>query len=321
MSPSHAFLQPCHLGPSPLTLCRWTFSSDTYPGVINGQTLYHPENSSTSRLLRGESWQVKYGDGAGASGIVYKDRVQVGETYVLDQGVQAAITVSPEIAKDSFTSGILGMANSRVNTARKMQQRTYIDNIKDSLEEPLFTANLRNRRPGNFNFGYIDESEYTGNLQYAAVNRYSAFWEVTVSGYQIGHSKSPNRSSFSAIVDTGTSLLLLPADIVQDYYRHVPGASMDSRLGIMTFPCNVRPPDFTFNIGPHRGRIPGAYINYGRVNDRYCHGGIQTAQGIPFAVLGDVALKSQFVVFNYERGLVGFANKKLDDERGDPRGY
>lgn len=277
------------------------------------QTLYHPENSSTSELLRGESWQVKYGDGAGASGIVYKDRVQVGETFVDGQGVQTAITVSPEIARDTFTSGILGMANSQVNTARPTQQRTYIDNIKDSLEAPLFTANLRNRRPGNYNFGYINQSEHTGDITYAAVNRNSPLWEVAVNGYRIGNTRSIRVVPLNAIVDTGTSLLLLPDDIVQDYYSRVPGAGLDANLGIITFPCSVRPPDFYFFIGPHRGRIPGAYINYGQVSGRYCHGGIQTSRGIPFSVLGDVALKAQFVVFNYELGLVGFANKELDD--------
>ncbi|KAM4057217.1 eukaryotic aspartyl protease [Hirsutella rhossiliensis] len=295
----------------------WTFSSETYPTVVMNQTLYHPENSSTCELQRGESWQVKYGDGAGAAGIVYRDRVQVGETYVDGQGVQAAITVSPEIARDSFTSGILGMANSRVNTARPMQQRTYIDNIRGSLEEPLFTANLRNRRPGNYNFGYIDKSEYTGDLQYAAVNRYSPFWMVTVNGYQVGYNP-PLQVSWNAIVDTGTSLLLLPDEIVQDYYRHVPGAGIDPKLGVVTFPCQVHPPDFFFYIGAHRGRIPGAYINYGQVSETYCHGGIQTARGLPFGVLGDVVLKAQFIVFNYNLGLVGFANKKLDDAPDSP---
>ncbi|PFH63203.1 hypothetical protein XA68_16642 [Ophiocordyceps unilateralis] len=289
----------------------WVFSSETYASVVKGQALYHPENSSTSHLLPGHSWQVKYGDGAGASGIVYKDRVQVGDSHFDQQAVQAAITVSTEITNDTFTAGILGMANSGVNTIRPTKQRTYIDNVKDLLEEPLFTANLRKGSPGNYNFGYINRTEYTGPIQYAQVNPQSPYWQISVSGYQVGNESAYRSHTWNAIVDTGTSLLLLPADIVYDYYKRIPDSGLDLKLGVITFPCDAKPPDFFFGLGRYRGRIPGDYINYARVDSKYCYGGIQTSKGIPFAVLGDVALKAQFVVFNYRRGLVGFANKKL----------
>ncbi|RCI15358.1 putative aspartyl protease [Ophiocordyceps polyrhachis-furcata BCC 54312] len=288
----------------------WVFSSETYSSVVNGQALYHPENSSTSRVLPGHSWQVKYGDGAGASGIVYKDKVQVGNSHFDQQAVQAAITVSPEIANDTFTSGIIGMANSGVNTIRPNKQRTYIDNVKSLLEEPVFTANLRKAAPGNYNFGYINKTEHTGEIQYAAVNPVSPYWQITVGGYQVGENPFERRP-WNAIVDTGTSLLLLPADIVYNYYKRIPDAGLDLKLGVITFPCAAKPPDFTFGLGPYRGHIPGEYINYAKIDAKYCYGGIQTSKGMPFAVLGDVALKAQFVVFNYAKGLVGFANKKL----------
>ncbi|KJZ76380.1 hypothetical protein HIM_04109 [Hirsutella minnesotensis 3608] len=314
------FAVPVEIGTPPQTIPLnldtgsadlWTFSSETYKGVIHGQTIYHPELSTTAKQQQQQSWQVKYGDGAGASGIVYKDRVALGSTFVDNQTVQTAITVSNEIGNDDFTSGILGMANSRANTIRPTQGKTYIDNVKAQLEKPVFTANLRNRGPGNYNLGYIDKSEYTGVIQYAAVNPFSPFWEVTMGGYSIGKHGDFKKRPWNAIIDTGTSLLLLPDDIVTAYYRQIPDSALDANMGIMVFPCYADIPDFTFGIGPHRGRIPGEYMNYGPIDDTYCHGGIQSANGIPFAVFGDVALKAQFVVFNYEQGIVGFANKKL----------
>ncbi|KJZ70060.1 hypothetical protein HIM_10543 [Hirsutella minnesotensis 3608] len=291
----------------------WTFSSETNRQFIHGQALYHPENSSTSKLQSHQSWQIEYGDGDSASGIVYKDRVALGTTFVDQQTVQAAITVSPHISNNNFTSGILGMANSRGNAIRPTQGKTYIDNVRAQLEKPVFTANLRNRGPGNYNFGFINRSEYTGEIQYAAINSSSPFWEVTIGGYTIGKGGGGDfkKRVWNAIIDTGTSLLLLPDDIVSAYYSQIPDAAFDVKMGVMVFPCNADIPDFTFGIGPHRGRVPGEYIKYGPIDDTYCHGGIQSASGIPFAVFGAVALKAQFVVFNYERGIVGFANKKL----------
>ncbi|POR32812.1 Endothiapepsin [Tolypocladium paradoxum] len=288
----------------------WTFSSETYKPLVNKQSLYSPGNSSTSVLLKGESWHIRYGDGGGASGIVYKDRVQIGATHVDCQAVQAAVQVSQDISLDSFSSGILGMASSTANTIRPTPQRTYIDNVKDDLALPLFTANLLKGRAGNYNFGYIDSSEYTGSIQYAELDRFSPFWKVSMSGYQVGDDDY-EQYRWNGIVDTGTSLLLAPDEVVQSYYDQVPGSGMDERMGMMVYPCSTRPPDFRFGVGSYRGVVPGEYINYGQVNGTHCFGGIQTSRGIGFAVLGDVLLKAQFVVFDYGSALVGFANKDL----------
>ncbi|KND87005.1 Endothiapepsin [Tolypocladium ophioglossoides CBS 100239] len=288
----------------------WTFSTETYKPLVNRQALYRPGNSSTSELLKGQSWQVKYGDGTGASGIVYKDRVQIGATYVNRQAVQAAVQVSYGISSDSFSSGTLGLASSAANTVRPTKQLAYIDNVKDDLALPLFTANLHRRRPGNYNFGYIDSSEHTGPIQYAELNRSSPFWKISVSGYQVGDNNY-EQYLWSGIVDTGTSLLLVPDNIVKSYYDQLTGSGIDKKVGMMVYPCSTNPPDFRFGIDSYRGLVPGEYINYGQVNQTHCLGGIQTSWGIGFAVLGDVLLKAQFVVFDYGSAQVGFANKNL----------
>lgn len=78
-----------------------------------------------------------------------------------------------------------------------------------SLASPLFTANLKKGEPGNYNFGYIDTSEYTGAITYVAVNTANGFWEFTGNGYAVG-SAAFVTSSDDAIADTGTTLVYLP---------------------------------------------------------------------------------------------------------------
>lgn len=261
------------------------------------------------KFLDGETWKIKYGDSAHANGYVYTDRVQIGDTYVNDQAVQVAVNVSDDISRDNFVSGILGLANSAANTVRPTPQHTYIDNIKDQLSLPIFTANLQRNAPGNYNFGYINKSEYTGNIQYAQVDPTSPFWRISPTGYKIAETEHDD--IIDAIVDTGTSLLLLPDSVVYDYYGQVPGSLYDLSHGMMVFPCDAELPDFYLTIKKYQGKVPGRYMIYGNENQEYCFGGLQSSAGLPFSVLGDVFLKAQFVVFDYADGIVGFANKDL----------
>jgi hypothetical protein len=262
--------------------------------------------------LNGQTWLIQYGDGSSASGIVYQDRVQIGNTFFAQQSIESAVQVSEDIGDDTFSSGLLGAASSAANTVRPTKQLTYLDNIKNQLVKPLFTANLKKGKPGNYNFGYINASEYTGNIQYAAINPQSPLWEISVSGYRVGSNDTKYVSRvWNAIADTGTSLLLAPIDIVNAYYKQVNGSILNNDYGMTMVPCNATLPDFAFGLGTYRGIIPGAYLNYGRLNRTYCFGGIQSSEDAPFAVLGDVALKAQFAVFDIGNKVVGFANKAL----------
>lgn len=201
------------------------------------------------------------------------------------------------------------MAMGGANTIRPTQQKTYIENIKDELAEPLFTVNIQKGVPGNYNFGYINQSEFVGDIFYSSVDPASPFWKIPLGGYQVGLGEF-KPYEWHAIIDTGTTFLLVPDFIVEDYYAKVNGSRFDSFLGMVTFPCEVPTPDLVFGIGPYRGKVPGHYINYGTARGGYCYGGIQSCEGIGMAIIGDILLKSQFVVFDLGEKRVGFAAKE-----------
>jgi hypothetical protein len=242
---------------------------------------------------------------------VYQDRVALGDVYFDQQAVQSAVQVSSEISKDSLSSGIMGMAfSSSANTVRPTKQRTFLENVRENLEAPIFTVNLQKGKPGNYNFGYIDEEEHTGEIAYTKIRDNTAFWKVPVAGYQVGD--LPFRAyPWDAVVDTGATLLLVPDEIVIDYYSAIPGAQYDPYVGMMVFPCNASVPDFKFGLGDYRGVVPGSYIRYGQSNETDCYGGIQSSEGIGMAIIGDVLIKAQLVVFDMGNRTVGFANKQL----------
>ncbi|KAI6783973.1 uncharacterized protein J7T54_001849 [Emericellopsis cladophorae] len=288
--------------------------SDTYQPQVRNQILYRPQDSSTSKLLNGESWSIRYGDGAGASGIVYQDRVALGDVHFDQQAVQSAVQVSAALTGDSFSSGIMGMSfTSGANTVRPTKQRTFAENIRDELESPVFTVNLQKGRPGNYNFGYIDESEHTGEIAYTKIADNTAFWKVPIAGYQVGD-RTYREYAWEGIVDTGTTLLLVPDEIVNDYYSAVSGARYDTSIGMVVFPCDASVPDFKFGFGDYRGVIPGNYVRYGQYSGGDCFGGIQSSEGIGMAIIGDILIKAQLVVFDMGNSTVGFANKQLSSD-------
>lgn len=136
----------------------------------------------------------------------------------------------------------------------------------------------------------------------------------SASGYQIG-SQTFSGTTIKGIADTGTTLLMLPADVVKAYYKQVTGAAYDNTQGGYTFACDATLPDFTLGVGD-AGRIvvPGEYINYAPLDsaNTTCYGGIQDDSDIGFAIFGDIVLKAAFVVF--EGGAspqLGWASKNL----------
>lgn len=234
----------------------------------------------------------------------------IGATSFNAQAVEVAVNVSSGISSDTFSQGILGMGQSGGNTVRPTQQKTFIDNVQSSLQLPLFTANLQKGMAGNYNFGYINQSEYNDFIKFVSIDKTSIYWKFTVNGYKV-NGFNYRKANFGAIADTGTTLLLLPSTLAKYYYSKVKGATLDQYQGMYTFPCDAKLPDFYFGLGGYRGRVPGNYINYGRFSSTSCFGGIQSSDGIGFSIFGDILLKAQFVVFDLGSKKIGFANKNV----------
>ncbi|CAD6572745.1 MAG: Type I transmembrane sorting receptor [Alectoria sarmentosa] len=290
----------------------WVFSSELPANEQTGHNIYNPANSPTSAVDTGETWNISYGDGSSASGNVYTDVVNVGGTSVTGQAVELAETISSEFAQDQ-SDGLLGLAFSSINTVTPNQQQTFFANAESSLDSPLFTANLKKGEPGSYNFGYIDSSEYTGDITYTAVDNSQGFWGFTSSGYTVG-SGSAVTESIPAIADTGTSLLLLPDDVISAYYGQVSGSSNSQTDGGYIFDCTATLPDLTLQIEGYAAVVPGSYLNYAPASESgSCFGGLQSNDGIGQSIFGDIFLKSQFVVFDDASGgpQLGFAAKTL----------
>ena len=257
-------------------------------------------------------------DTGSSSFIVYSTTSQtLSETVTIGSIVVPSQTVQSSAPDGTFgttdSDGILGLAFSNPSNKVPAPPKTFFENAAPTLAQSLFTVNLKKGAPGTLTFGAIDTSQYTGAITYVPVNSANGFWEITSSGYAIGSSAFVT-SSIDAIVDTGTTLLYLPAAVVKAYYAKVPGATNSASEGGYVFPCTTNLPSITLGAGAYRAVTPGNYLNYASVDtgSTSCFGGIQADTGIGFSIFGDTFIKSQFLVFKGPaQPMLGFAAKSV----------
>ncbi|KAI9884842.1 MAG: hypothetical protein M1823_003369 [Watsoniomyces obsoletus] len=293
----------------------WVFSDLMPPASQEGHTVFNPYNSTSFEPLTNVTWDIEYGGNGSAKGKVGRETVSIGGTEVGKQTIEVAETVSDGFISDNL-DGVIGLAFGPTgqNSSSSSSKLPFFADIKPEISLPLFTVDLKKNEPGSFDFGFIDETKYQAPLKYTPVDTSEGHWKFNISGYQIGDHPI-NQTSRAGIADTGTSLLMLDHEIVDDYYRQVQDARYESKSGGWTYPCDVPIPDFTFLVDEYRGTIPGDFLTYGLAthNGTRCFGGIQEQlKTFPFNIWGQIMFRAQFVVFDGgKQPQLGFAPKSI----------
>ncbi|KAF7720523.1 hypothetical protein EC973_007837 [Apophysomyces ossiformis] len=266
--------------------------------VCTGQNLFDPDKSSTYRK-DGTPWLVEYGnenDLNWALGIVGYDTVNLGGVAIKNQAIELAQDESGGF-QGGPNDGLFGLAFDRLLSVSGI--KTPIDNLvsQNLISKPIFGVFLGEKTSGGggeYVFGGYDESHIDGPLKTIPIDNSDGYWGINIDGTTIG-GKSIS-SSFSGILDTGTTLLLLPSDVFQnvaDAYgsKHVGG-------GTYTIPCDTSGLEpLKFSIGGAEFQIPPESLNFDKRGDQ-CIAGF--SNGGNAAIFGDVFLKNYYVIFNQE---------------------
>ncbi|TAQ84826.1 hypothetical protein B7494_g6854 [Chlorociboria aeruginascens] len=287
----------------------WIFNTQLSRASQSGHTNFDPTKSATFQLMEGASFTISYGDGSGAAGNVGTDTVNIGGATVTSQAVELATAVSASFVEDTASNGLVGLAFSQLNTVQPTQQKTFFDNAAETLAEPVFTADLRHDAPGAYEFGQIDSTKFTGALSWAPINTTQGFWQFSSSKFQVGTGTVMANAGGQAIADTGTTLMLVNAAIVNAYYSQVEGAVNNATVGGVTFPCSAMLPDLSVDIGgSFMAVVSGTDINFAPTDatNTSCFGGLQAIDS-DLQIYGDIMFKSQFVAFNNGNNSIGMA--------------
>lgn len=217
--------------------------------------------------LPGSTFNISYGDGSFSRGPVVTDTVDVGGATVDKQAIGIPDTVSNSFTEDVHSNGLVGLGFSTINTIKPQRQKTFFDNVLPDLSQPVWTASLKSGEAGAYEFGNIDTSLFQGELTDVPVDSSRGFWEFDSLLFAVGD--SPPQIAFSgsgtAIVDTGTSLMLMDDEIVEAYYAAIDGARQSFEVGGFVFPCSAILPDLKVAIGDnYTATVSGQLMNFAR---------------------------------------------------------
>ncbi|KAM7206442.1 Aspartic peptidase domain containing protein [Naviculisporaceae sp. PSN 640] len=298
--------------------------------LVGDRKWYRPSDSSTAVMVPNSTWKITYGDGGQASGVVFDDVINIGGIEIQHATVEAAETVTGNFEKDIANSGVFGLAIG-IPAQTKPLKPTVWSQMADTLQNGLFTVDLKWRADSEFWFGEIDNSKIHNN--YGTFNLLPIpdpyfpgiqFWSLNYTILPTNSTGFGSRENFasideptaprSCIIDTGSTLIMVPTKQADAYYAQIQDVMFDEMYGYM-FPCNQNIPDLHLSFGDdHIYAVPGKYIAYIEVPELpgMCLGGIQPDDSMDFSIMGDVFLKSVYAVFDADYSSIGFASKPLN---------
>ena len=167
------------------------------------------------------SVQSSYLDGSGWNGRAYSDRVTplgtsdgtsmrfAGINSQNNFFLSAGCVLGDPNANDNFYQGIVGLAGQSIAVTGT---DSYLDKVKSSLPNNAFSMLMCNPN-GLIWFGGYDPLSTSAVPQFTPFVSTSTFYYVDVTGMSLGTTALTGASGQS-VVDTGTSLILLPEEAI-----------------------------------------------------------------------------------------------------------
>lgn len=258
------------------------------------------------------------------SGVVASDALRCGAFSVpLTFGL--ATNVSDDFSAYPM-DGILGLGRADLvaQTARNVPGPSLMDVLisQNVIKSKIVGVHLwrdssAGRNNGEVTFGALDSSMFEGEINYVdAVGNGDGFWEVPVADAGVD-GKSAGLSGNTAILDTGTSFILMPQAHAAKLHALVPDSANPGGGESFTVPCGTQNTvQLTFN-GVVYGILPADYVGTPVAQgSSTCYSNIvgrQTFNATQWLV-GDVFLKNVYSVFDFDEQRLGFGVKAGDGD-------
>ncbi|RIB14126.1 aspartic peptidase domain-containing protein, partial [Gigaspora rosea] len=270
-------------------------------------------DSSKSPTFRpeGKKWEITYGTGS-ASGITGKNNIQIGGITANKQIFGLANFVD-DFFTDIESDGILGLAFDSLNTMDKGAPTLISTLIKQKTIDPIFSFHFQHVNAsgdkGTFTLGGVDNSKFKGKITFNPVVSSVAnkgFWVISLKGANVN--KHPLKFSREAVIDTGTTLLIIPADDAAAVHKQIPGSKFDPSAIAYIIPCNTAAV-VSLKFGGVNYKIPSKDLIFDKKSKNQCLSSIIPVAdpSWDFWLVGQTFLKNVYSAFDFGNKKVGFA--------------
>lgn len=268
--------------------------------------------SSSAVAIGSEEKVFSYGSGSVVGTLVYDDITIEGvNTNMVTVRVQTFGSINRKNESDVFFEkglafdGIMGLGfaplaiRNEPTMLQSLRQQGY-------LEKPMFAFHLSKdpNTPSDLVLGDYHPDAFVGELRWQPVTR-AAYWETKLGGVSVnGTQLSP--AAMSAIVDSGTSLILGPAAQIQRLAELLGAAPRKG--GGHTLACDRTQhlPPVMITLNGHSYPIPPSQYFF-PIGDECVLGFVATSSSITATtastlpaewILGDLFLRSVYTVFD-----------------------
>ncbi|CAK5266876.1 unnamed protein product [Mycena citricolor] len=311
-------------------------------GCNFGAATYNKTESKTFKAFPNSSFAIVYGDGEYMSGAAMYETVNIGGLSVSSQ--EMGVVSKASWSGDGLSSGLLGLAYPALTSVRNgtkgpvmsydpffisavKQHKTMHSYFSLAINRGTTRGEHSNAEPhlGYLSFGGIAPVPVTSTNVTVPVQGYAvspsgsnsspfSYFAVDIQEYVFPQSANVSSSNNNTIIDSGTTLNILPAPVAQAYNADIG----TWRNGSYYVPCNATMPPFSvvlagksFSIDPRDQVVRAGTDNV--TGEDVCLSGTQSGGedlGNDIFILGDVFLHNVVATFDVVKNSITFSQRK-----------
>ncbi|KAI0091355.1 aspartic peptidase domain-containing protein [Irpex rosettiformis] len=287
---------------------------DVDTGANCGNHVFLGSQSSSSFVDTNKAFQVTYGSGAVAGDII-TDNINVAGLALNKHTFGVATQESDQFANNQTQfDGLMGLAQSTLSeqkTLTPVESLAQQGLIQDAITSYKISRLQDQKNDGEITFGGLDATKFDAQslVTFANVNT-QGFWEgnlaaVTVDGQDAG------LQGRTAILDTGTTLIIAPPSDAAAVHSLISGAKSDGQGGF-TIPCTTTA-SVALTFGGQSFAIDTRDLLFSPVDPNNltgdCISGISSGQvgGATEWLVGDVFLKNAYFSTDVTKNQISLA--------------
>jgi hypothetical protein len=270
--------------------------------------------SSSSFKDTQKPFSVTYGTGQ-VSGDIIQDDISVAGLALKAHTFGVATTESVDFSSDSTPfDGLMGLAQSTLSEQRTptpIEALASAGLVKAAITSYKISRLADAKNDGEITFGDLDQTKFDPQTLTTIKNvNTQGFWEGAMDAVSVD-GKDTGLQGRTAILDTGTTLIVAPQSDAEAVHAAIPGAQSDGQGGF-TVPCNTKA-SVALTFGGTSFAIDPRDIAFQPVNPNDpngdCVSGIASGNigGATEWLVGDVFLKNAYFSTNVDKNTVSLA--------------